>query len=137
MNSSADRLFSRLVLVAALGTASTAASAQATVHNGILANQSGMTLYTFDRDATGRSVCGAACEKLWTPFRAGDPDNASGGSSAPAAMDYITDYSTILRDDGTRQWAYKGKPLYMFAKDQNPGETNGEEFNKSWHVAKP
>ncbi len=52
-------------------------------------------------------------------------------------MDYITDYTTAQREDGTRQWAYKGKPLYIFAKDQKPGDRNGEEFNKIWHVARP
>jgi predicted lipoprotein with Yx(FWY)xxD motif len=36
------------------------------------------------------------------------------------------------------QWAYKGKPLYTFAKDTKPGDTTGDGFlNGAWHIAKP
>jgi predicted lipoprotein with Yx(FWY)xxD motif len=47
------------------------------------------------------------------------------------------EWTVVTRDDGTKQWAHKGKPLYTFAKDSKPGETAGEGFNKVWHVAKP
>jgi predicted lipoprotein with Yx(FWY)xxD motif len=48
------------------------------------------------------------------------------------------DYTTITRDNGSKQWAYKGKPLYTFAKDQKAGDTAGDGFlNGAWHLAKP
>jgi len=44
----------------------------------------------------------------------------------------------ITREDGTKQWAYKGKPLYVFAKDAKPGDTMGDGFlNGAWHIATP
>ena len=47
------------------------------------------------------------------------------------------DYSVVTRDDGRKQWAYKGKPLYFWAKDQKPGDRTGDGFNNVWRVAKP
>ena len=47
------------------------------------------------------------------------------------------DYSVVTRDDGGKQWAYKGKPLYLWIKDQKPGDMSGDGFNKVWHAAKP
>ena len=43
----------------------------------------------------------------------------------------------ITRDDGSKQWAYKGKPLYTWAKDTKPGDKTGDGFNNAWRVAKP
>ncbi len=44
----------------------------------------------------------------------------------------------VVRDDGKKMWAYKGKPLYTFKKDTTPGETNGDGFlNGAWHMTKP
>ena len=40
-------------------------------------------------------------------------------------------------DDGAKQWAYKGKPLYGWVKDTKPGDKIGDGFlNGAWHVAK-
>ncbi|AMK33594.1 Putative lipoprotein [Pseudomonas putida] len=43
----------------------------------------------------------------------------------------------MTRDDGSSQWAYKGKPLYTFIKDKKAGETTGDGMKDVWHVAKP
>ena len=42
----------------------------------------------------------------------------------------------ITRDDGTKQWAYKGKPLYTFARDTKAGDATGDGKGP-WHSAKP
>lgn len=90
-----------------------------------LVNAKGMTLYTFDKDAGGKSACNGPCATNWPPLSA-----ASG-----AAMG---DWTMITRDDGTKQWAYKGKPLYIFAKDNKPGDIMGDGFlNGAWHIATP
>ena len=47
------------------------------------------------------------------------------------------DWSIVTRDDGGKQWAYKGKPLYRWIKDQKPGDTTGDGVNQSWGIAKP
>ena len=96
------------------------------VANGMLTGPNGMTLYTFDRDmaGSGKSVCNGPCATNWPPLMA--------GSAAPAG-----DYSVVTRDDGGKQLAYKGKPLYYWVKDTKPGDMNGDGFNGVWHVVKP
>lgn len=86
----------------------------------------GMTLYTFDKDAGGKSMCNGPCAENWPPLAATD-------DAKPTA-----DMTIVVRDDGKKMWAYKGKPLYTFKKDTAPGETNGDGFlNGAWHMAKP
>lgn len=105
------------------------ASAQtpAKVSGGILTTPAGMTLYTFDHDAagTGKSACNGPCATYWPPLEAQE-------GASPSA-----DFSIVTRDDGKKQWAYKGKPLYQWSKDQKPGDKTGDGFKDMWHVAKP
>ena len=119
-----------LILSATLAACSGAGSkpaAPAMASGGMLTGSNGMTLYVFDKDAagSGKSVCNGPCATNWPPLFAMDGDMASG------------DYSIISRDDGKKQWALKGKPLYYWAKDQKPGDKTGDGFNNVWHVAKP
>ena len=91
-----------------------------------LVDGKGMTLYTFDKDAGGKSMCNGPCAEAWPPLLATD-------DAKPTA-----DMTIVARDDGKKMWAYKGKPLYTFKKDAAPGETNGDGFlNGVWHMAKP
>lgn len=90
-----------------------------------LADAKGMTLYTFDKDSGGKSACNGKCAENWPPLM------ADGAAKPPAG------YSVITRDDGGKQWAYKGKPLYGWVKDTKPGETTGDGVNGSWHIATP
>jgi predicted lipoprotein with Yx(FWY)xxD motif len=93
--------------------------------DGTLTNAAGMTLYTFDKDAAGKSACNGPCATSWPPLMAGAGAAASGA------------WSIITRDDGGKQWAYKGKPLYAWTKDQKPGDKTGDGFaNNAWHTAK-
>jgi len=43
----------------------------------------------------------------------------------------------ITRDDGKKQWAYKGKPLYFWVGDTKVGDKTGDGVNKVWQLAKP
>jgi len=48
------------------------------------------------------------------------------------------DWAIVTRDDGGKQWSYKGKPLYAWTKDTKPGDTSGDGFlNGAWHIATP
>ena len=91
----------------------------------VLQNESGMTLYTFTKDSAGKSVCNGQCAVNWPPLK------ATGEAKAMGAWTIVT------RDDGSKQWAYKGKPLYTFIKDKAAGDTVGEGVNKVWNVARP
>lgn len=106
---------------------STYATRPAMVASGVLTDNNGMTLYTFDKDVagSGKSMCNGPCANNWPAFYAKDSDSASG------------DYSIITRDDGKKQWALKGKPLYYWSKDQKPGDMDGDGFKDVWHVVRP
>jgi predicted lipoprotein with Yx(FWY)xxD motif len=43
---------------------------------------------------------------------------------------------TMIRDGIAVLWAHKGKPLYLWSKDQKPGDITGDGFNGIWHVVK-
>ena len=104
---------------------SAGAHAQAVkTQDGVLVNSAGMTLYTFDKDAGGKSACNDQCAKIWPPVTAAADAKASG------------DLSVITRDDGSKQWAHKGKPIYLYAKDAKPGDKTGDNFKEIWHVVK-
>jgi predicted lipoprotein with Yx(FWY)xxD motif len=116
-----------LFTLAACGTMmASPAPAPAKMTDGVLTNSAGMTLYTFDRDAagSGKSVCNGPCAQSWPPLMATADAKAEG------------DWTVVTRDDGAKQWAYKGKPLYLWAKDQKPGDRTGDGFNNAWRVAK-
>jgi len=93
--------------------------------NGHFIDDNGATLYMFDKDKGGKSACVDKCAKNWPPALAGQEDVASG------------DWTFVESHDGRRQWAYKGKPLYRFAKDAKPGDTSGDGVGGVWHLAKP
>jgi len=92
----------------------------------VLTDEKGMTLYIFDKDSGGKSACVEACAKNWPPLM------ASGNAKAEGS------YTIIVRDDGSKQWAYKGKPLYTWVKDTKPGDITGDGVaNNAWHIATP
>ncbi|MBK6006405.1 hypothetical protein JJB11_09905 [Ramlibacter ginsenosidimutans] len=101
-------------------------SEPAMMKDGMLVNAKGMTLYTFDRDVanSGKSNCNGDCAVKWPPHMAGAYGQAHG------------DYTIVVRNDGARQWAFKGKPLYTWPEDQEPGDKYGDNYNKVWHVAR-
>lgn len=90
-----------------------------------LTDTKGMTLYTYDRDVKpGESDCRNACAEKWPPLAA-PPDGKDFG-----------DWSVIARADDTRQWAFRGDPLYRYSRDAYVGATFGERpENETWHVA--
>jgi len=109
------------------GCASDRVVAPAEMRGGVLTDwYSHKTLYTFDKDPTDppRSVCNGQCAVNWPPFTPREGDKSA------------RDFTIIKRDDGSSQWAYKGKPLYFYVGDKQVGEKNGEGLNGVWHVAK-
>ncbi|NMM11108.1 MAG: hypothetical protein HHJ16_12670 [Polaromonas sp.] len=122
------RLISTLA-VSLLAVVSTFAQADMAVKGagGMLVNTSGMTVYTFDKDVagSGKSMCNGPCATLW-------PAVTAAADAKPA------DEMTILtRDDGAKQWAYKGKPVYLYSADAKSGDKMGDNFKDVWHVVKP
>jgi len=94
----------------------------------ILVDSKGDTLYLFDKDSGTRSACFGACATAWPPLRATGKPTA--GTGVNAAM-----LGTTPRSDGGAQATYNGHPLYLFAGDNKPGDTNGEgstAFGGNW-----
>jgi predicted lipoprotein with Yx(FWY)xxD motif len=99
----------------------------------VLVDTQGRTLYLFLKDAGTTSACTAACAMAWPPLRATGPLTA--GRGADAAL-----LGNSPRSDGAAQVTYNGHPLYLFIKDQQPGDTNGEgvtAFGASWFAVSP
>ena len=89
-----------------------------------VADSAGMTLYVFDKDAGGKSACNGPCAAIWPPLLVTGDGKAS------------DDWTIIARDDGSKQWAFKGKPVYKYSKDAKAGERTGDGFNGVWHAVK-
>lgn len=115
--------FGTALLAAALALPALAADAPLKKAHGVMVDSAGMTVYTFDKDTadSGKSACTGACTQNWVPVVAGDAP-----LSAP--------YSAITREDGSKQLAYKGKPLYTFKKDKKAGDKAGDKAMNMWHV---
>ena len=119
--------FSSLLAALALAGCYSMPHAQVSAQGGVLVGPNGMTLYTFDRDVagSGKSACNGPCAANWPHLAADGAAMAEG------------DYSVITRDDGAKQWAHKGKPLYFWVKDAKPGDKTGDGVNNVWHAAMP
>lgn len=94
----------------------------------VLVDGEGRTLYLFDNDSEGSSACSGDCAARWPPL-IGEP---SAGDGADASL-----LGTIERDDGTVQVTYAGHPLYRFAADSAPGDTQGQAVGDVWWVVAP
>ena len=93
----------------------------------ILTDRSGRTVYLFTNDESNMSNCSGGCARAWPPLlTVGAPQTGDGVNAASLA--------TIERDDGSIQVTYNGWPLYYFAKDQQPGNTNGQGVGDVWFV---
>jgi len=112
-------------------TAATAAFADApvkvveTAKGKVLADEKGMTLYTFKNDKKDVSNCNNDCAKNWPPFMVGDNAKPSGA------------YSVVTRKDGKKQWAKDGMPLYLWIKDTKAGDVSGDGMKGVWNAARP
>ena len=91
----------------------------------VLADPDGITLYTFDNDAPGQSTCQGECADRWHPYWAVESEQPEG------------DYTMISRPDGSKQWAYKGMPLYTLRDDAAPGDIKGDGDGGVWHAVRP
>lgn len=114
----------KALLVTAVLTLPTLALAAEPVmmKDGMMVDHKGMTVYTFDKDSGGKSMCNGDCAKNWPPMM------------APAGAKAEGKFTPIKRDDGMMQWAYDGKPLYTFVKDEKPGDMKGDGMKDVWHV---
>ncbi|MGH8719155.1 MAG: COG4315 family predicted lipoprotein [Burkholderiales bacterium] len=110
----------RKLAITGLTLISLAACAHAQSGSGLLTNNAGMTVYTFDQDSGGKSTCTGQCLAIWPAVSPGDISGAGIGS--------------VTREDGSKQATFKGRPIYLFIGDAKPGAANGDKLDDVWHV---
>jgi predicted lipoprotein with Yx(FWY)xxD motif len=96
----------------------------------ILVDARGRTLYLFEKDRNGASMCDSACATYWPPLTS---------QGAPRAGKGLQQSKLRLARSrgGTRQVIYAGHPLYRFAGDTRAGQTAGEgldNFGAEWYA---
>jgi predicted lipoprotein with Yx(FWY)xxD motif len=99
----------------------------------IVVDNKGRTLYLFERDKRRHSSCYGACAAYWPPLLThGKPIARTGVKRSLLG--------TTRRRNGTVQVTYAGHPLYRYAGDAGPGETNGaglQDFGGGWDPISP
>ena len=87
--------------------------------------ETGFPLYVSDSDKPGVSTCVAGCARAWVPLAVDAADKNNVGN-----------WTIITREDGTRQWAYKGQPVYTLFHD-NVEKPIGNGVEGVWHFLEP
>lgn len=112
---------------AAAQAAGTVSVAQNATLGSILVGPNGHTLYYFDKDTAGVSNCTGVCSAIWPALTSSGAPTAGAGLSGTLG--------TLTRAHGSVQVTYNGWPLYYYAADSAPGQTNGQGLLGLWHVA--
>lgn len=79
-----------------------------------------LPLYVFEGDRPGKSMCDEVCTAVWPILKADEHDTPKGL------------WTILNRDDGRRQWAYKGHPVYTFYQD-TPNNAEGVGRTANWY----
>ncbi len=91
----------------------------------VLVDAQGNTIYLFVPDAQGESTCYDQCEANWPIVS----ELSTVGDGLDASL-----LGTTERTTGDVQATYNGWPLYYFANDAGPGDTNGQGVNDVWFL---
>ena len=86
---------------------------------------SGLHLYYSDRDPPGTSNCQKECAFAWPPLIAREGAKPMG------------DWTLVPRDNGNKQWAYKGHPIYLMFHDSTTEPQGDKAENGTWHILEP
>ncbi len=92
-----------------------------------LVDENHMTLYAFDGKPE-QAVFNSACDGSWRALSAAELSHPVG------------DFAPVARADGSRQWSYKGKLLFGYQGDLQPGDIKGldcaaKTSDSRWQVA--
>jgi len=123
-------LFAAAVAAFAFGRAAVAAPVPITPgdvsliqegHAYVFRSDASLPLYTFDKDAPGRSNCVGACAAAWPPL------------IASAGARPVGEWTLVKRGDGKLQWAWRGKPVYTYSRDGSDKAT-GDGVGGVWRL---
>jgi predicted lipoprotein with Yx(FWY)xxD motif len=97
----------------------------------IITDADGVTLYVFLNDTEGESTaCTGDCADSW-PALIVRGELEAGGDVDESLL------GTVDHPSGSMQATYAGRPLYYFAGDEQPGDTNGQGLGEVWFVVSP
>lgn len=113
--------------VASSGSSASLGLASVDTFGQALVDARGMSVYLFTKDSDGKSACSGACATSWPPV------TVTGTPSVGTGLD-ASKLSTITRDDGTKQLAYNGHPLYFFVADAATGQAGGQGSGGVWFL---
>lgn len=82
---------------------------------------SGLPLYFSEADSLGKSICYGECAVQWIPL------------IAPVSEKPLGQWTIVVRKDGLRQWAFKGRPIYTHIHD-TPETPTGDGDDGTWHL---
>ncbi|WP_030571783.1 SCO0930 family lipoprotein [Streptomyces aureocirculatus] len=97
----------------------------------IVVDKNGMTVYRFTKDSAWpmKSACTGACLKKWPVVEPVGKNETKGILKKG--------FVTFDRPDGIKQQTIDCWPLYTFAGDKKPGDTNGQGVGGTWYAAAP
>ncbi|MFD9542880.1 SCO0930 family lipoprotein [Streptomyces sp. NPDC060022] len=97
----------------------------------IVVDKRGMTVYRFKKDSAWpmKSACTGECLKKWPVVSPVSKNDVEG---------VITKgFVTFDRPDGIKQQSVDCWPIYTFAGDLEPGDTNGQGVGGTWYAVSP
>lgn len=98
----------------------------------IVVDKNGMTVYRFAKDEAWPkpiSRCTGECLKKWPAVAPVDPNDTKGVQKKNLMI--------FTRSDGKRQQTVNCWPIYTFAGDKKPGDTNGQGVGGTWYAVRP
>ena len=98
----------------------------------IVVDKNGMTVYRFAKDKAWPepvSNCLGACLEKW-PVVAPVSANDTKDVQKKGLMSFT-------RSDGVKQQTVNCSPIYTFAADKQPGDTNGQGVGGTWYAVRP
>lgn len=96
-----------------------------------LVDANGMTLYIYTRDPLGETVCYDRCAENWPPVIVESEDDLTVADGIPGV------FGTVERTNGDLNVTYNGLPLYLWRRDEAPGDSTGQAVGNVWWVIAP
>ena len=92
----------------------------------VLTDSRGFTLYYYTPDTPTSIACTGGCAQNWPPLTFSGTGPPTSSSPLPGTLSVYNG-----------QVEYQGHPLYTFAGDTAPGQTNGQGLGGKFYVATP
>lgn len=86
----------------------------------LLTSDKSYSVYSYDKDEAGRSMCGGSCTETWNPVL------------APQSAQAVGEWTILERAPGVRQWEFRSKPLYTYVHDIRTQSQEGSDVS-GWH----